>query len=392
MGHLLTAVLHAEEVLTGIDVLEVNGFQELKGKRVGLITNHTGLDRSLRPTALVLAQAEGVQLKALFSPEHGFKGLVEDAAVSTDTLRLPDGRTIPIFSLYGSTQTPTNEMLSGLDALVFDVQDIGARFYTYPTTMALAMEAAARRNLDFVVLDRPNPINGEAVSGPILEDGIRHFTAYFPVSVRHGMTVGELARLHNITAKLGARLLVVPLRGWRREMWFDQTGLPWTKPSPNMPDLDAAALYPGIGCFEATNVSVGRGTPIPFRWVGAPWMKAKSVLKRLKAAQLPGFEFEEASFTPDKSVFQGELSRGVRIRITDREKARPLHLFAVLVCALRDLHPMEFGVRFDEMARMVGTGRFRQLYEAGARAKDVIMLFDAEASAFRSRRAPFLLY
>lgn len=388
---LLAGPAKAAEVLTGIDVLAVSGFSALKGKRVGLITNHTGLDRSGKPTAEVLAAAPGVKLSALFSPEHGFKGL-EDDLVSSTTFRLSDGRELPLHSLYGESKAPTPDMLSGLDALVFDIQDIGARFYTYPTTMAMAMEAAAKKDLEFIVLDRPVPIGGEVVQGPILDENVRHFTAYLPVSVRHGMSVGELARLHNVTARVGAKLLVIPMKNWTRGLWFDQTGLPWTPPSPNMPDLEAAALYPGIGCFEAANVSVGRGTPAPFRWVGAPWLEEKAVLKRLNAAGLKGFEFSAESQTPSKSVFQGKKCRGIRIRVTDRKAADPLRLFAHLVCALRDVHPLEFGVRFDEMVRMIGTERFRMLYQGGARPKEMISMFEADAAAFKSRRAPFLLY
>jgi len=388
---LLPAPLRAAEVLAGIDVLAGSGFSALKGKRVGLITNHTGLDRSGKSTAEVLAAAPHVKLLALFSPEHGFKG-VEDAAVSSGTFRLSDGRDLPLHSLYGETKAPTSDMLSGLDALVFDIQDIGARFYTYATTMAMAMESAAKKDVEFIVLDRPDPIGGDAVEGPILDENVRHFTAYLPVAVRHGMTLGELARLHNVTARVGTKLHVIPMKGWSRGLWFDETGLPWTPPSPNMPDIEAAALYPGIGCFEATNLSVGRGTPAPFRWVGAPWLDDRALLKRLKAAGLKGYEFSAEEQTPSKSVFEGKKCRGIRIRLKDRKAAAPLRLFAHLVCALRDLHPLEFGVRFDEMVRMVGTDRFRMLYQGGARPKEMISMFETDAAAFKSRRAPFLLY
>ncbi|MBI2362680.1 MAG: DUF1343 domain-containing protein, partial [Elusimicrobia bacterium] len=234
------ALAEGPAVLSGLDVLAERGFTELKGKRVGLITNQTGRDHTGRTTVQVLANASDVTLSAMFSPEHGFTGVVEDSAVVSGAFALPDGRTIPLYSLYGATRAPTAAMLKDLDALVFDIQDIGARFYTYSTTMAMAMETAAAAGIDFVVLDRPNPVNGETVEGPVLSTGIRSFIAYLPVPVRHGMTMGELARLHNITASLGAKLTVVPLKGWRRAMWYDQTGLPWTRPSPNMPDLAAA--------------------------------------------------------------------------------------------------------------------------------------------------------
>jgi uncharacterized protein YbbC (DUF1343 family) len=379
-------------VLAGIDVLEADGFRPLKGLRIGLITNQTGVDRLGRSTAEILAQAPGVRLRALFSPEHGLQGTLEEPSVPTDIYRLPDGEDIPVFSLYGDTKTPTTQMLAGLDALVFDVQDIGARFYTYAATLALAMEAAAAHDLDFFVLDRPNPINGEAVAGPVLDDGLRHFTAYLPVPVRHGMTIGELARLHNMSGRVGARLQVVPMRGWSRSLWFDQTGLRWIIPSPNMPNLEAASLYPGIGCFEASNISVGRGTPVPFRWIGAPWMNAEAVLKRLRKAKLKGYSFETASFRPSKSVFKGKKCRGIRIRVRDREAADPLALFAHLVCALRDIHPLEFGIRPEEMTRMAGTARFADLYRSGAQPASMILMFRSDAARFKAWRAPFLLY
>jgi uncharacterized protein YbbC (DUF1343 family) len=281
-------------------------------------------------------------------------------------------------------------MLRGLDALLFDVQDVGARFYTYPATMAMALESAAAAGIEFVVLDRPDPVNGEAVQGPVPDEGVRFFTAYLPVAVRHGMTVGELARLHN--AGVGARLRVVPMKGWSRKMWFDQTALPWTRPSPNMPDLDSAALYPGTCFFEASNLSVGRGTPAPFRWLGAPWLDPEAVLRRLEAARLRGYAFEAAEFTPSKSEFAGMACKGVLIRTLDRDAADPLRLFAHLLCALRDSHPREFRVRFDEMLRLAATGAVRRLYESGSGPEEFIAEFESQAAGFKSRRKPFLMY
>jgi len=389
---LLSAPAVAGEVLTGLDVLEAEGFRALKGQRVGLITNQTGKDRKGKPIARAFAEAPGVELKALFSPEHGFTGTSEATAISSETYTLPDGNKIPIYSLYGATMTPTSEQLRGLDALVFDIQDIGSRFYTYATTMAMAMEAAAGANLDYFVLDRPNPITGDIVEGPILSPDIRHFTSYLAVPVRHGLTMGELARLHNVVAKVGAKLQVVPLKGWTRDQWYDQTGLPWTKPSPNMPDLDAATLYAGIGCFESTNLAVGRGTPVPFRWVGAPWFRSREVLLRLKKLNLPGVSFESQEYTPTKSLYEKKKCPGIRLRITDRKKIRPLHIFAHLLAITRDLHPLEFGVRWDEERRMVGTDQLKTLYEGGAGPADMIKIFDAGPREFDSVRNAFLLY
>lgn len=379
-------------VLSGLDVLIEHGFAELKGRRVGLITNQTGQDREGRSTFRIFANASELTLSALFSPEHGFNGVSEDSSVVSGVYALQDGRTVPLYSLYGATRAPTMAMLSGLDVLVFDIQDVGTRFYTYSTTMALALEAAASLGLDFIVLDRPNPVNGDQLEGPVLEDGLTSFISYLPVPVRHGFTMGELARLHNLTAKLGARLTVVPLKGWRRSMWFDETGLPWTRPSPNLPDLDAAILYPGIACFEAINVSVGRGTERPFRWVGAPWLDAGAVLKRLKAASLPGAEFSVETSTPTKDVYMGERCPGIRVRTTDRDAIQPLSVFAHIAAALRDIHPAELKVDEERLARMVGSRRFVELFKAGAPPAELEKALSEGLAEFKAHRAAFLLY
>ncbi|MBI5211043.1 MAG: DUF1343 domain-containing protein [Elusimicrobia bacterium] len=383
------------EVRTGIDVLEDAGFAELQGKRVGLITNQTGKDASGRTTVDVLANAPGVTLAKLFSPEHGFYGMSEEHVVSSSTL-LIRGREVPIVSLYsGGLQgmRPKPSDLAGLDVLVFDIQDIGARFYTYLATMGMALEEAAKAKLPFVVLDRPNPINGLTVEGPILTDlGLRQVTstAYYPVPVRHGLTAAEVAMLYN-TELHHPGLSVVKMKNWQRRLWYDETGLPWTPPSPNMPDLDAATLYPGIGCFEASNISVGRGTPFPFRWIGAPWMRSAQMLRRLKKAGLAGIVFEELAYTPAKSVFTGNRCGGIRMTITDREKLRPLEVFAHLAAALRDLNP-EFTWKWEEARRMVGTDSFRQLYESSATAKGFIRLFNAGEKDFRKTHRLIRLY
>ncbi|MBI3296565.1 MAG: DUF1343 domain-containing protein [Elusimicrobia bacterium] len=379
-------------VLSGLDVLVEHGFSELRGLRVGLISNQTGRDRKGRTSVQIFANASGMTLSALFSPEHGFAGVSEDSSVVSGIFALPDGRTIPLYSLYGATRTPTAEMLSGLDALVFDIQDAGARFYTYSTTMALSLEAAARAGIDYVVLDRPNPVNGDSLEGPVLEEGLRSFISYLRVPVRHGFTMGELARLHNLGAGLGAKLTILPLKGWRRSMWYDQTGLPWTRPSPNLPDLASAALYPGLACFEPFNVSVGRGTPMPFRWVGAPWLDAAAALKRLKAAGLPGVEFSLAAFTPEKDIFKGVACPGVRVNVIDRDAARPLRVFAHMAAVLRDLHPGPLKVDYERLTRMVGSRRFVELYKAGAPAAELEAALSAGLDEFRARRAAFLLY
>ncbi|OGR86146.1 MAG: hypothetical protein A3A86_03130 [Elusimicrobia bacterium RIFCSPLOWO2_01_FULL_60_11] len=258
------------KVLLGIDVLEKGGFKELKGKNVGLITNHTGMDSKGRSTIDVLHAAPGVKLVKLFSPEHGIRGRAEHGKAVEDGKDAKTG--LPIFSLYGKTQRPTADMLKGLDALVFDIQDIGTRFYTYTTTLAYALEESARAGIEFVVLDRPNPLTGSIVEGVPLDPSIKHFTAYLQVPVRHGLTVGEIAKWHNGTAWIHARLTVVQMQGWSRPMSWEDTGLKFRPTSPNIRTVTAAVLYPGIGGFEATNLSVGRGTSEPFEVFGAPWI------------------------------------------------------------------------------------------------------------------------
>ncbi|PCI39271.1 MAG: hypothetical protein COB53_03555 [Elusimicrobia bacterium] len=388
--------IQAEEPLvrTGIDVLQERNFRDLKGKRFGLITNQTGVDAKGVLTARILAAATGAEMVALFAPEHGFKGLLESTSVASGRYLLPDGRDIPLYSLYGGTRAPTNKMLKGIDALVFDIQDIGTRFYTYATTMAYALEKAAELEIEFIVLDRPNPITGKKVEGPVLEigDGLRSFISYFEIPTRHGLTIGEIARLHNFREKLGARLSVIPLKGWRRKMWFDDTGLPWVRPSPNMPNLASATLYPGIAGFEASNISVGRGTPIPFLWIGAPWMKASKIVRLVKKAKLKGVRFEAKTYTPTKSVFKGEKTHGIKMTITDRNVIKPFHIFTHLATALRDLHPDQFDIGSDRSSRLIGSKRFTAHYLSGSKAKEIIDLFENEAARFKAQREPFLLY
>ncbi len=383
-------------VLTGIDVLERDGFKELAGKRVGLITNPSGQDRLGRSTARVLAEAPNLTLVSLFSPEHGITARNEAAQISSTTVVLA-GRAIPVHSLYSGGilgMRPKIPDLEQLDALVFDIQDIGARFYTYLATMGMAMEEAKKAGIEFVVLDRPDPIRGDIVEGPVLDDlSLRKLTptAYYPVPVRHGMTAGEMALFYNQEVK-HPDLEIVRMRGWRRDMWYDQTGLPWTPPSPNMPDLEAATLYPGIGIFEAGNVSVGRGTPLPFRWIGAPWIDGEKLAGELNAALLPGIEFSAQDYTPSKSVYAGTLCRGVRMKVTDRDQLRPLTVFLAINRFLLQDYPDQFRWRWNEVKRMVGTERFRFLLLTGGDREKLRDLFEGEAERFKLSRQPYLLY
>jgi uncharacterized protein YbbC (DUF1343 family) len=378
------------EVLTGLDRLEAEDFAPLKGKAVGLITNHTGKDRQGRGANEVLFHAPGVRLKAIFTPEHGFLGTIpggDAVAPSTDP-----ATGLPVYSLYGTTKRPTPEMLAGLDALVFDIQDVGARFYTYLTTMAMAMEEAAGRNIEFVVLDRPNPLGGVVVEGPVKIPEIRHFTSYLPVPVRHGLTAGEMAGLYNATLETPAKLVVIPMSGWRRDMLWQEAGFPWVSPSPNIRNPVAALLYPGIGCFEATNLSVGRGTDAPFEWVGAPWLDAPGIVHDLKKLKLPGFKFKEENQSPQEDLYKGVRCYGIRITVTDAAAARPVDLFVHLMTLLRERHGYEFQPRWDEVRLVVGNDDFEKRYLGEESAEAILESFKKDTAQFERTRKTYLLY
>jgi uncharacterized protein YbbC (DUF1343 family) len=385
-----------QKVMTGLDVLESQNFAPLKGLRVGVITNRTGVDAMGRSIVDLLGSAPGVILSAVFTPEHGLYAASESDKIAAGAV-LVAGRSIPLLSLYeggAAGMRPKPGDLAKLDALVFDIQDAGARFYTYPATMAMALEAAKDAGLRFFVLDRPNPIGGLIVEGPMADDvGLTGFepVCYLPVVTRHGMTMGELALLHN--AKVGhPRLTVVKMRGWKRRMWYDDTGLPWVPPSPNMPDLASATLYPGVSSLEFSNLSVGRGTATPFGWIGAPWLDAAALARVLNAALLEGVEFSAETRTPSKSEYAGESIPGLRIVATDRETARPLRVFARLVTALRDRHAQDFNLHWNTSRKLIGRKAFKELYDRGADAAEIERLFDRDAAEFEKARIPYLLY
>ena len=288
-------------VLSGADVLQADNFTQLKGARVGLITNQTGVSNAGIGDIEALSHSRGLTLRAIFSPEHGLHGDIDESvAPGIEPVTGPY-----FFSLYGETLRPSAAMLDGVDAIVFDVQDSGARFYTYVTTMAYAMEEAARRGIDFYVLDRPNPISSAVVQGPIMDADLKSFTGYFPLPIRHGMTVGELAEMFNGENHIGARLHVIKMRGYQRSEWYDQTGQRWTPPSPNLRTLTEATLYPGVAMIEGANVSVGRGTDTPFELVGAPWIDSAALLSYLEKRKIPGVSFQPADFTPFADTYAG---------------------------------------------------------------------------------------
>lgn len=377
-------------VVPGIDVLEKQNFAPLDGKRVGIITNHTGLSGDGRSSVDVLFDSGRVELVAVFSPEHGFRGTAGHGEIIKSSSDPATG--LPVYSLYGMDRRPSPEMLEGIDALVFDIQDTGTRFYTYLTTMGYALEEAHRNRIEFIVLDRPNPVTGTIMEGPVLADDIRSFTAYFPVPVRHGLTPGEMARLHADAKKITDTLTVIRMKGWERSMWYDATGLEWVNPSPNIRSVEAAALYPGTGCFEATNVSVGRGTRHPFLWFGAPWMKAKKLVKKLSRAGLKGVKFKREKRTPSSDLYANRECDGVSIKITDRDLLRPLEIFVHSACILRELHPEYFMIRWEEMRKMIGNDRFKALYVSGASPKTILHDFKKNRDAFKTIRKKYLLY
>lgn len=374
-------------MLTGIDMLQRDNFRQLEDQRIGLITNHTGVNRNGVSTVRLLHQSESTQLVALFSPEHGLFGKL-DTELIADTRDSESG--IKVHSLYGTTRVPTPEMLSDIDTLVFDIQDIGSRFYTYISTMGEAMKAAAEQDVKFVVLDRPNPINGVTVAGPVLEDGKQSFVGFHRLPVRHGMTVGELARLFKAELKLDLELEIIEMEGWQRADYFDQTGLTWINPSPNMRNLTEAILYPGIGLLETTNLSVGRGTDTPFEWIGAPWMDGDLLVKALDRLELPGIEFTAVSFTPDASKFEGELCSGVAFDITNRERFESVRTGLEIAVELRQLYPDIWEI--DSYDRLLGNQQVLDALKSGSSASELETLYSADLNAFITRRQNYLIY
>lgn len=377
----------AGQVLNGVDALERDGFRPLAGQRVGLITNHTGRTRDGRSTIEVLHSAPGVDLVRIFSPEHGIAGKL-DVPVVADSSEAATG--IPIISLYGESRRPSAAALAGVDTLVFDIQDIGTRFYTYISTMGNAMAAAAEHDVRFVVLDRPNPINGSSVAGPVLDDGLQSFVAFHTLPVRHGMTTGELAMMFRAELGLDLDLEIVPVEGWHRREYFDDTGLPWINPSPNMRSLRAAILYPGIGLLETTNISVGRGTATPFELIGAPWLDAEALAIALNELALPGIAFAPVRFTPDASTFAGEACQGVQFTIIDREALEPVRTGLGIAMVLRRDYPERW--QTERYIRLLGNAATLDALLAGRDVAEIEAIYAAGLAAFSARRKPFLLY
>jgi uncharacterized protein YbbC (DUF1343 family)/CubicO group peptidase (beta-lactamase class C family) len=382
------------DVKTGLDLLEAHGFDGLKSgeakRKIGLVTNQTGVDSDGRRTIDVLAQAPGVSLEAIFSPEHGVTGTVDTTVIGNSK---DDATGVPVYSVYGATDAarrPSLEVLKGLDAIVFDIQDAGARFYTYETTLGYFLEAAAKVGIEMIVLDRPNPITGSMVQGPVADVGHESFTNYFTLPVRHGMTMGELAQMFNAERGLGAKLKVIPMDGWMRGDWYDSTGLTWVNPSPNLRSVREAALYPGVALIEGTNISVGRGTDTPFEWIGAPWIKARQLAEYLNARAISGVRFVPVSFTPSSSNYSGQVCQGVSIVLLDRNTLDGPELGIELASALHKLYPNDF-----KMERMMELLVNQATYEALAAGQDPRRIADGWREAlgkFEEMRAKYLLY
>jgi uncharacterized protein YbbC (DUF1343 family) len=371
---------------TGLEVLEAEKFAPLRGRRVGLITNHTGVDSQGRSTVELLAHASGVQLVALFSPEHGIAGHAGDSVASSK-----DASTgLPIYSLYGEHNRPTDEMLQGIDALVFDVQDAGVRFYTYTTTMGYCMEEAAKKGIKFYVLDRPNPITGDIVEGPMLDADRTSFVAYFPVPARYGMTIGELAQFYNVENHINVELHVIPMKGWHRNYFFESTGLRWIPPSPNLRTLKGSILYPGLEILQNAGVSVGRGTEAPFEEFGAPWINGEEVSMELNARNLPGLRFTNHPFIPVSGLYAGERCGGVGIKVMDRASVRSMLMGLEIVSILQKRHPTNFETA--KTALLLGNQETVRQLQAGIPSREIIAGWAKDLAAYEQTRRKYLLY
>jgi uncharacterized protein YbbC (DUF1343 family) len=405
-----------KNVRPGIEVLLNSHLDLVKGKRVGLVTNQTGVDSNLRSAIDLFYKNQEIKLVALYGPEHGVRGNAQ--AGEYVSFYIDDKYNIPVFSLYGQSRKPAAGMLKNideymrsfdtvsagkvpetsmvetLDVLVFDIQDAGTRIYTYLATMAYCLQACAENDIDFIVLDRPNPINGQDMEGPVLEyPEYSSFVGLYPLPVRHGLTVGELAELFNDKfLEKKASLTVIPMQGWERKMWFDETSLPWVIPSPNIPTLDTATVYPGQVFLEGTNISEGRGTTKPFELFGAPWINGYELTKKLNELGLPGIKFREAWFSPTFSKFKGELCGGAQIHVIDRELYRPFESSLHIIQAVMKMYPNHFKFHVEYFDKIMGTSKLREALEKGIDVKDIIKSYQVDLDNFSKLRKPYLLY
>lgn len=379
----------APAVRPGIDVLLADSAHLVRGRRIALLTNQTGVDHAGTGDLTRLLDA-GAQVTAILAPEHGYRGILDQELIAHGRDSVTG---ITIWSLYGETREPTAEMLANVDVIVVDLQDIGARPYTYISTALRAMRAARAHGVSVIVLDRPNPVGGTHVQGPVLDTAFASFVGMLPVPLRHGMTLGELARLGNDVLRIGAKLRVIPAAGWRRADWFDATGLPWIRPSPNMPNLESAIHYPGTVLFEATNLSVGRGTPIAFQIVGAPWLDAGAVVRR--AGTLPGATVDDTVVTPEDppdGKFGGVAIPVVRLAVTDRAAYDPVHAAGSLLIAIRAVHPDSLRIAAERFDRLAGGSALREAVEAGREAEAIAAGWEPALERFLTVRERYLIY
>ncbi|WP_256815292.1 exo-beta-N-acetylmuramidase NamZ domain-containing protein [Cytobacillus sp. Bac17] len=380
----------------GVEVLLNDKRDLIEGKRVGLITNPTGVDQNLNSIVDILHNDPDVELTALYGPEHGVRGSAQAGEYVEYYIDEKTG--LPVYSLYGKTKKPTPEMLENIDVLLFDIQDVGTRFYTYIYTMAYAMEAAKENNIPLIVLDRPNPQGGTKVEGPVLDMKYSSFVGNYSIPLRHGMTVGELAELFNEEFEIGAELTVVKMNGWKREMYYDDTSLPFVMPSPNMPTLETALVYPGAALIEGTNVSEGRGTTKPFELIGAPFINADDLAGHLNSLNLPGVTFRAASFTPSFSKHAGKLSHGIQIHVTHRDAFKPVETGLHIVKAIHDMYPEDFEFRAENSAgisffdNLMGNGWVREDIEEGKPVEEISSKWQKELKQFNKTREEYLLY
>lgn len=365
-------------------ILEDEYLAKIRGKRIGLITNHTGVNSQLETTADVLARRSDLKLVALFAPEHGIQGHAQAEQVLTSQRN--------VYSLYGDTRAPTPAMLENVDVLLYDMQDVGVRFYTYISTLFESMKAAARQGIPFVVLDRLNPIDATRVEGPVLEPGFESFVGIYNLPTRYGMTPGELASLLNSEAAIGADLTIIPVKGWKRSQWYDQTGMQWVLPSPNMATLGTATVYPGLCLIESTNLSEGRGTVRPFELIGAPWLKSRQLADRLNQLGLTGVRFRTQAFTPTFSKHQGKLCQGVQIHVSDRNRFQPIPTLLHILTEIRNLHPGKLKLEAKFFDRLSGNSWVRESLLRGQPVDQIVRRWQPGLEEFKKKREKYLLY
>jgi uncharacterized protein YbbC (DUF1343 family) len=379
-----------QPVIPGIEVLLSEQLHLIRGKRAGLITNHSGVDRKLRHDVDLLVSAPGVKLTALFSPEHGIRGAAQAGERVRSSIDAKTG--VPIHSLYGETRRPTPEMLKDLDVLLYDIQDIGSRFYTYISTLGECMQAAAERKIPLIVLDRPNPLGGVTLEGPLLDLTFRSFVGAFAIPIRYGLTPGELAGWIKSNLKLDIELSVVKMKHWARGRWYEETNLIWVPPSPNIPTLASALVYPGMCLIEGTNLSEGRGTTTPFEIVGAPWVDGIKLAERLSTVGLPGVLFRPVTFTPTLSKFSGETCQGIQLHVADRKSFRPVLTALAIIDDIRRNYSEQFQFKSSHFDRLAGTDAVRKALERNQPTHEIVVSWKRDLKEFETGRQKFLLY